>query len=89
MEYTRLAPLALSFVTKPVWWWERTRSFSIRSRYQQLPPLPVEGGRLRFVVLTAPETLNDALWTAWSWFQSSPNNRYLIFSKSSAAEFMQ
>ena len=55
--------------TRPVWWWERTRSYPIRSRYQQLPPLPVIGGRVRFVVLTAPETLNDALWSAWSWFR--------------------
>jgi hypothetical protein len=55
--------------TKPVWWWERRRSYPIRSCYQQLPPLPVEGGRLRFVVLTTPETLSDALWTAWSWYR--------------------
>jgi hypothetical protein len=55
--------------TKPVWWWERRRSYPIRSRYQQLPPLPVEEGRIRFVVLTTPETLSDALWTAWSWYR--------------------
>ncbi len=55
--------------TKPVWWWERRRSFPIRSRYGQLPSLPVKEGRLRFVVLTAPETLSDALWTAWSWYR--------------------
>jgi hypothetical protein len=55
--------------TKPVWWWERTRGFPIRSRYRQLPPLPVKGGRVRFVVLTAPETLSDALWAAWSWYR--------------------
>lgn len=55
--------------TKPVWWWERRRSYPIRSRYQQLPPLPVKGGRVRFVVLTTPETLSDALWTAWSWYR--------------------
>src|ERR1700722_20114891 len=54
--------------TRPVWWWEVGRSFSIRSRYRRLPPLPVKGGRLRFVVLTTPETLSDALWTAWSWY---------------------
>jgi hypothetical protein len=55
--------------TKPVWWWERKRNYSIRSRYRQLPPLPVKGGRVRFVVLTAPETLSDALWSAWSWYR--------------------
>jgi hypothetical protein len=31
--------------------------------------LPVHEGRLRFVVLTAPETLSDALWAAWSWYR--------------------
>jgi hypothetical protein len=55
--------------TKPVWWWERKRNYSIRSRYRQLPPLPVKGGQIRFVVLTAPETLSDALWSAWSWYR--------------------
>jgi hypothetical protein len=55
--------------TRPVWWWERRRSYPIRSRFQQLPSLPVLGGRVRFVVLTAPETLSDALWSAWSWYR--------------------
>jgi len=55
--------------TKPVWWWERGRSYPIRSRYRQLQPLPVIGGPVRFVVLTAPETLGDALWSAWSWYR--------------------
>lgn len=55
--------------TKPVWWWERRRSYPIRSRYHQLPPLPVKRGRVRFVVLTTPETQSDALWTAWSWYR--------------------
>ena len=55
--------------TRPVWWWERRRGYPIRSRYRQLPPLPVIGGRVRFVVLTAPETLGDALWSAWSWYR--------------------
>jgi hypothetical protein len=34
-----------------------------------LPPLPVKPGRVRFVVLTSPDTLDDALWTAWSWYR--------------------
>ena len=55
--------------TKPVWWWERKRSYAIRSRYDQLPPLPVKQGARRFVVLTTPNTLNDALWAAWSWYR--------------------
>ena len=56
-------------LTKPVWWWERGRRFPVRSLYRQLPSLPVEGSGLRFVVLTAPETLGDALWAAWSWYR--------------------
>jgi hypothetical protein len=55
--------------TRPVWWWERGRSYPIRWRYEQLPPLPVTGKRVRFVVLTSPETLCDALWSAWSWYR--------------------
>ena len=55
--------------TKPVWWWERKRSYPIRSRYDRLPPLPVKHGARRFVVLTTPDTLSDALWAAWSWYR--------------------
>lgn len=55
--------------TKPVWWWERTRSYPIRSRYDRLSPLPVKSGGIRFVVLTTPATLSDALWAAWSWYR--------------------
>jgi hypothetical protein len=55
--------------TKPIWWWELRRGYAIRSRHQQLPPLPVNKRGLRFVVLTTPETFNDALWTAWSWYR--------------------
>jgi hypothetical protein len=55
--------------TKPVWWWERGRSYPIRSRYHQLPPLPAKRGGIHFVVLTTPDTLSDALWTAWSWYR--------------------
>jgi hypothetical protein len=55
--------------TKPVWWWERKRSYPIRSRYGQLPPIPVIAGEKRFVVLTTPQTLQDALWAAWSWYR--------------------
>jgi len=56
-------------LTKPVWWWERKRSYPIRSRYDQLPPIPVKEGGVRFVVLTTPETLCDAFWAAWSWYR--------------------
>ena len=55
--------------TKPVWWWERKRGYPIRSRFNQLPPLPVNTGRTRFAVLATPETLCDAFWAAWSWYR--------------------
>ncbi|MGB0063094.1 MAG: hypothetical protein WBP85_01500 [Terracidiphilus sp.] len=55
--------------TKPYWWWERKRSYPIRSRYDRLPPLPVKQGTRRFVVLTTPDTMSDALWAAWSWYR--------------------
>ena len=61
--------LVSKITTKPVWWWERKRSYSIRSFYDRLPPLSVRPGGRRFVVLTTPETLSDALWAAWSWYR--------------------
>jgi hypothetical protein len=56
-------------LTKPIWWWERKRPYPIRSRFHLLPPLCVVGERARFVVLTTPQGLNDAVWTAWSWYR--------------------
>ncbi len=56
-------------LTKPIWWWERNRPYSIRSRFHLLPPLDVAKGGTRFVVLTTPQGLSDALWTAWSWYR--------------------
>lgn len=53
--------------TKPVWWWERRRSYAIRSQFYKLPPLPIKKSAARLVVLTTPASVNDALWTAWSW----------------------
>lgn len=55
--------------TKPVWWWERKRSYPIRSQHDRLPALNVTDGKQRFVVLTTPDALNDALWSAWSWYR--------------------
>lgn len=56
-------------LTKPIWWWERKRPYPIRSRFHLLPSLAVTKGRMRFAVLTTPDTLDDALWTAWSWYR--------------------
>jgi hypothetical protein len=56
-------------LTKPIWWLERNRSYPVRSRFDRLPPIPVHKAPRRYVVLTARNTLNDALWTAWSWYR--------------------
>lgn len=64
-----LKRIVRKLTTKPVWWWESKRSYRIRSHYDLLPPLSVREGRVRFVVLTTPETLRDALWCAWSWYR--------------------
>jgi hypothetical protein len=55
--------------TKPVWWWERKRSYAIRSCYDRLPSVAAKHGKRRFVVLATPDTLSDALWSAWSWYR--------------------
>ena len=54
-------------LTKPIWWWERNRSYRVRSHYCKLPPISVGRQSSRFVVLTTPEYFTDALWAAWSW----------------------
>ena len=59
--------------TKPVWWWERKRNYPVRSKFAALPPQPVQRASRRFVVLTTPNDLKDAMWAAWSWY------RYLRF----------
>lgn len=56
-------------LTKPVWWYERKRAYSVRLRHSALPPLSVAPGGTRFAVLTTPQSLPDALWAAWSWFR--------------------
>lgn len=55
--------------TKPVWLWERRRSYPIRARFCELPALGVQKGVKRFVVLATPDAVQDALWTAWSWYR--------------------
>jgi hypothetical protein len=56
-------------LTRPIWWWERKRTYPIRSRFHLLPPLGVVKGRARFVVLTTTSALHDAMWAAWSWYR--------------------
>lgn len=56
-------------LTKPIWWWERSRSYKVRSRFCFLPPIAVERSSSRFVVLTTVKDLPDAMWSAWSWYR--------------------
>jgi hypothetical protein len=59
--------LVRKLLTRPIWWWERRRNYPVRSAFERLPPLAVERGPKRFVVLATPGTVQDALWAAWSW----------------------
>jgi hypothetical protein len=56
-------------LTKPVWWWETRQSYPVRFRFLELPRLAVVPGVSRFVVLTTPAALPDAMWAAWSWYR--------------------
>jgi len=64
--------------TRPIWWWERRRSYPIRSRFRELPALGVRKGPKRFVVLATPDAFNDALWTAWSWYRYLRDNGFSL-----------
>jgi hypothetical protein len=64
-----MVPAIRKLTTKPTWWWERRRNYRIRFQFDELPPIAAERGGKRFVVLTTPETFNDALWSAWSWYR--------------------
>lgn len=55
--------------TRPIWWWERKRSYPVRSRFNLLPPIAVDRSSRRFVVLTTIGALPDAMWSAWSWYR--------------------
>ena len=56
-------------MTKPVWWWETRRPYPIRGEWKYLPPIRADQGRVPFVIMTRPDTLDDALWCAWSWLR--------------------
>jgi hypothetical protein len=62
--------------TRPVWWRERNRRYPIRSQFGQLPPIPVQQAARLLVVLCIPETLQDAMWAAWSWYRFLHNQRF-------------
>ena len=68
-EPSRVDAVLRKLLTKPVWWFERGRKYPVRDQCVKLPPLSVCKASRRFVVLTTPDTLQDALWSAWSWYR--------------------
>lgn len=55
-------------LTRPIWTWETKRSYPIRDKVFDLPPvaLSTDQDALHLVVLTTPDRLNNAAWAAWS-----------------------
>jgi hypothetical protein len=54
-------------LTKPLWLWETQRSYPIRERVFQLPPLVSDdGAAVTLAVLTTPRTVNNAAWALYS-----------------------
>ena len=56
-------------LTKPVWWWERNRTYQIRFRHDKLSPIPVQHHPTLFAIMTTPAAFCDAIWAAWSWYR--------------------
>jgi hypothetical protein len=56
-------------LTRPVWWRERNRRYPIRARFSRLAAIPVRQAPRLLAVLCTPQTLQDALWSAWSWYR--------------------
>jgi hypothetical protein len=54
--------------TRPVWNWEKKRSYPIRQQWHDLPPMPATGA-LPLVMLTTPGGFDDVMWAAWSWLR--------------------
>ncbi|MDB6077811.1 MAG: hypothetical protein JWO82_1558 [Akkermansiaceae bacterium] len=52
--------------TRPIWWWERNRPYPIRQRVFALPPVKIAEAAVTLVVLTTPNSVGDAAWTARS-----------------------
>ncbi len=62
--------LIRKLVTKPRWWWDRYRPYPIRQRVFQLPPLAVaEEADCTLAVLTTPQSIANAAWTAYTFLR--------------------
>src|SRR5687768_8496786 len=66
-------------LTKPIWTWERNRPYPIRRKIFGLPARPVAGtAAVKLAVLTVPDGIADAAWTARSLLQEIPVDLGLI-----------
>jgi len=60
-------------LTKPFWLWQRHRPYPIRNRIFSFPALATDAAAsAKIVVLTTPQNLNNAAWTAYSLLRGLP-----------------
>jgi len=60
--------LIRKLTTRPIWWWERNRRYAIRRLWSKLPPRDsLQDATQTIIVLTTPNMLDEAAWSAWSW----------------------
>jgi len=60
--------LIKKLTTKPIWWWERKRPYPIRREWKHLNPVEcASADHSTLLILTSTATLDDAIWSAWSW----------------------
>jgi hypothetical protein len=88
--------LVRKLLTRPIWQWERGHNYRLRAQFKSLPPIAVRKGGKRFVVLTTPGTVHDALWASWSWYRFLKNEGFELelavdgeISKQECAEAMR
>jgi hypothetical protein len=60
-------------LTKPIWWWETHKKYSIREKVFDLSPISVNPNPSTILaVLTTPKTICDAAWAAQSFLRYLP-----------------
>jgi|GEM_PF-2380688 len=76
-----LENVARRVITKPLWYWETRRPYSIREQVFGLPAFrSASEANFTLAVLTTPRTVNNAAWSLYSMCQSlsSPPRLHLI-----------
>jgi len=53
--------------TRAIWNFERTRSYPVRQKVDNLPSIPVVNHDSMLAVLTTGDAFCDAIWAGWSW----------------------